>query len=145
MSRSGYSEDCDDNWALIRWRGAVNSALRGARGQAFLRELVAALDAMPVKELHPNELRDPEGNVCALGAVAQARGMDVSPLDPENTEGVAAAFGLSHALIREVVWVNDEACWYRPAPARRWQLVREWALENLRPTRAATGTGDPAP
>lgn len=44
MSRSGYNDDCD-GWALIRWRGAVNSAINGKRGQAFLRELVAALDA----------------------------------------------------------------------------------------------------
>lgn len=33
MSRSGYSEDLD-MWDLIRWRGAVKSALRGKRGQA---------------------------------------------------------------------------------------------------------------
>jgi hypothetical protein len=34
MSRSGYSDDidsADDQWALIRWRGAVKSAIRGAR------------------------------------------------------------------------------------------------------------------
>jgi hypothetical protein len=46
MSRSGYDESCDDNWGLICWRGAVASALRGRRGQAFLRELVDALDAV---------------------------------------------------------------------------------------------------
>jgi hypothetical protein len=37
MSRSGYSDDLE-NWSLIRWRGAVASAIRGRRGQAFLRE-----------------------------------------------------------------------------------------------------------
>ncbi|KGC50992.1 hypothetical protein DO66_5867 [Burkholderia pseudomallei] len=36
MSRSGYSDDCG-GWSLIRWRGAVNSAIKGARGQKFLR------------------------------------------------------------------------------------------------------------
>jgi hypothetical protein len=41
MSRSGYSDDCD-GWALIRWRGAVNSAIKGRRGQQALREIVAA-------------------------------------------------------------------------------------------------------
>jgi len=47
MSRSGYSDDCDDQWSLICWRGAVKSAIRGKRGQAFLKEMLAALDALP--------------------------------------------------------------------------------------------------
>lgn len=46
MSRSGYSDDID-NWDLIKWRGQVASAIRGKRGQLFLRELLAALDALP--------------------------------------------------------------------------------------------------
>ena len=28
MSRSGYTDECD-GWELVRWRGAVNSAIRG--------------------------------------------------------------------------------------------------------------------
>lgn len=35
MSRSGYSDDCY-GWELICWRGAVNSAIKGKRGQSFL-------------------------------------------------------------------------------------------------------------
>ena len=62
MSRSGYSEDCD-GWALVRWRGAVKSAIRGQRGQAFLRELLAALDAIPDKRLIAEELVDAQGAV----------------------------------------------------------------------------------
>ena len=47
MSRSGYTDDYDDGyeWANIRWRGAVKSAIRGKRGQATLK---AILDAMAV-------------------------------------------------------------------------------------------------
>ena len=51
MSRSGYVDDMCDQWAMIRYRGAVRSAIRGRRGQAFLREMLAALDAMPEKRL----------------------------------------------------------------------------------------------
>lgn len=51
MSRSGYTDDTEDQWSLIRYRGAVASAIRGARGQAFLREMLTALDAMPEKRL----------------------------------------------------------------------------------------------
>lgn len=132
MSRSGYIDDCDDQWSLIRWRGAVAAAIRGRRGQAFLRELIAALDAMEVKELHAHELRTEEGNVCALGAVAQARGMDVSQLDPEDTKGVAMAFGLPDALTREIVYMNDEIGFRGTNPAERWKWMREWAASNLR-------------
>jgi hypothetical protein len=57
MSRSGYDYDgCYDTWASIRYYGAVKSAFRGKRGQAFLKEMLAALDAMPVKELVANVL-----------------------------------------------------------------------------------------
>lgn len=43
MSRSGYSDDCDH---IELWRAAVDAAVSGKRGQAFLRELLGALDAM---------------------------------------------------------------------------------------------------
>ena len=56
MSRSGYTDDFDDQWALIRWRGAVTSAIRGKRGQEFLREMAAAMDAMPEKSLSQKSL-----------------------------------------------------------------------------------------
>ena len=86
MSRSGYTDYCEH---LGLWRGAVERAIRGKRGQAFLREMASALDAMPVKELVAEEIvRDPE-HVCAIGAVALARGMDVSMIDPEDNDTVA--------------------------------------------------------
>jgi hypothetical protein len=56
MSRSGYSDDCDDQWRHIMWWGAVTSSIRGKRGQAFLREMRDALDAMPEKRLAPDAL-----------------------------------------------------------------------------------------
>lgn len=44
MSRHGYSDDChDDILSFGQWRGQVASAIRGKRGQAFLKELIAAL------------------------------------------------------------------------------------------------------
>lgn len=106
MSRSGYSEDCD-GWALIRWRGAVSSSIRGKRGQQLLRETLAALDAMPVKELIAHELAK-EGEYCTLGVVGKARGMDLESLDPEDREVVAGAFGIAPALAAEIVYENDE-------------------------------------
>ena len=71
MSRSGYDDGCcdDSNWNLIRWRGAVNSAIRGKRGQSLLREMREAMDAMPDKRLVAEQLVCEDG-VCALGTVA---------------------------------------------------------------------------
>ena len=56
MSRAGYYEDDDDPLALGRWRAQVMSATRGRRGQQFLRDLLASLDAMPEKRLITDEL-----------------------------------------------------------------------------------------
>lgn len=107
MSRSGYSDDCD-GWALIRWRGAVNSAIKGARGQAFFHELAAALDAMPEKRLIADELQNAAGEFCTIGVLGAARGVDMSNLDPDDREAVAAAFNIAPALAAEIVFENDE-------------------------------------
>ena len=127
MTRAGYSDDCD-NWDLIRWRGQVASAIRGKRGQKFLRELIAALDALPRKRLIKNELWN--GEACALGAVAVARGVDVITLDTEDNRGIARLFGISDRLVMEIEFENDEALAYY-SPEERWYRMREWAVRHL--------------
>lgn len=130
MSRSGYSEDVDDQWALIRWRGAVASAIRGKRGQAFLRELRDALDAMPEKKLIAYDLQN-ECGVCAIGSVGVQRGVDMTPLDPEDPDRIAATFGIATPLVQEIEYMNDEAFWTSD-PAVRWKHMRAWVEENIR-------------
>ena len=134
MGRSGYSEDCDsDQWALIRWRGAVNSAIRGKRGQQLLREMAAALDAMPEKRLIADALRDTDGEMCALGVVGQARGINLEKLDPEDYHAIAKEFGIAHALVQEIEFENDEDFCYRntTTPEQRWSRVRKWVAEQI--------------
>jgi hypothetical protein len=63
MSRSGYTDDVEYSWRSIMWRGRVVSAIRGKRGQALLRDLLAALDAMPDKRLYPNNFATAEGEL----------------------------------------------------------------------------------
>lgn len=63
MSRSGYIDELDQ-WDLIRYRGQVASAIRGKRGQAFLRDLLAALDAMPEKRLIAGTFERDDGDMC---------------------------------------------------------------------------------
>lgn len=130
MSRSGYTDDCEDMWAHIRWRGAVNSAIKGKRGQKLLRELIAGLDAMPEKGLIAQEL-EADGEYCALGVVGCGRGIDLKSIDPEDYFAVAKAFDISEALAREIVFVNDEAGYYGTTAEQRWRIVRNWAEENL--------------
>lgn len=104
MSRSGYIDDMDDMDDVLahgRWRGRVASAIRGNRGQAFLKEMLAALDALPEKRLITGELEE-EGAVCAIGAVGKARGIDMSEIDPEDGVTVAATFGIAEVLARRL-------------------------------------------
>ena len=130
MGRSGYSE-VDDNWALIRWRGCVASAIRGARGQKLLRELAAALDAMPEKRLVAGALQD-GGDYCALGVVGAARGVDLDPIDSTDQEAVAAAFDIARPLAAEIAFENDEGgSWHGETPEDRWSRMRAWVASKL--------------
>lgn len=130
MSRSGYSDD-GDAWQMIMWRGAVSSAIFGKRGQAFLKEMLAVLDAMPDKKLIKEEL-EKDGQVCAMGAVGKARGLDMSNLDPEEPELVAAKFGIARALAREIMYMNDEYSYTTISEEERFKLIRKWVVENIK-------------
>lgn len=131
MSRADYSDDCS-GWDLIRWRGAVTSAIRGERGQKLLHELAEALDAMPVKRLIAHEFKNLDGEFCALGALGAKRGMDLTKLDPECPDGVAKQFGIANALAREIMFTNDEVGWGETTPERRWTAVRKWVGEQIK-------------
>lgn len=135
MSRSGYCDDMDDQWAHICWRGAVASSIRGKRGQAFLRELIDALDALAEKRLIAHDLQAGD-NVCAIGSVGLRRGLDMSALNPEDSESIAGAFGIADPLVREIEYMNDEVYW-RETPEDRWQRIRAWAVANLKAEQAA--------
>jgi hypothetical protein len=131
MSRSGYVEDLDP-WEHIRWRGAVASAIKGKRGQALLKEMLASMAAMPVKCLvAENLIEDDSGAVCALGAVGKARDIDMAPIDPEDSAAVAETFGIAQAMAQEIVWINDEAGPSKETPEARFQRVRRWTESQI--------------
>lgn len=135
MSRSGYGDYYFDNWDVIRWRGAVASAIRGRRGQAFLKEMLAALDALPEKKLVREDLENEYG-VCALGAVGRMRGLDMSQIDPEDPEQVIGAFKISNALAREIMWYNDDA-WWHLTDEQRFEKMRNWVAKKIKADNAA--------
>ena len=129
MSRSGYSDDYDQ-WAMIRWRGAVSSAMRGKRGRAFLQELLTALDALPEHKLCAYELEE-GGLVCALGSVGKARGLDMKEIDPWDRETVAKTFGIPRSLAMEIMYMNDEGFWGDEMPEFRWSRMRRWVARLI--------------
>jgi hypothetical protein len=86
-----------------------------------------ALDAMPVKRLITDAIRDESGEVCALGA-----------LDPTVNEYgatyLAEKFGIARALAAEIVYQNDEAlAWHYQSetPEQRWIRMRAWVDQQI--------------
>lgn len=138
MSRADYSDDLD-TLDLGRWRGQVASAIRGQRGQRLLRDMLAAMDAMPERRLIAAEL-EADGEVCALGAVGRYRHVDMTDLDPGESDDVAAAFDIAEQLAREVVHLNDDCGggrivageWQPETPEQRWVRMRKWVVEQIR-------------
>ena len=128
MSRSGYSEDCE---GLNLWRGAVRSAINGKRGQAFLKELAAAMDAMPKKELIREELINYEsGACCTIGVVCKSRGIQTDKIDAHDPTSVGKAVGIAMAMAAEIEYLNDEYGEHQ-TPQERWVRMRKWVGENL--------------
>lgn len=128
MSRSGYSDDCEN---LALYRGRVASAIRGNRGQQLLRDLLAALDAMPTKELIAHKMVDENGRVCALGCVAQKRGR-LGEVEGADHDEIGMALNIAECLAAEVEFVNDEQNIGPETDSQRWHRVRAWVVENLR-------------
>lgn len=133
MSRSGYSND-GDNWAMIRWRGAVAAAIRGKRGQKFLKELSESMDAMQNKVIGQDSLQTIDGQYCTLGVIGLARGIDLSQIDTEDTKALGETFDIGRSLAAEIMFMNDEyvARWNNETPEERWVRMKQWVDAHLK-------------
>jgi hypothetical protein len=133
MGRAGYTDDEYEEGDLERWRKAVNTAIRDKDGQALLKEMLAALDALPRKRLIANRLEEvdwndaedelvpvKDGDVCAFGALGRARGVVMPVLDEDDDweafEEVSGVFGSAEELTREIMYRNDECGSGRKVP-----------------------------
>ena len=128
MSRSGYSDDCE---YLELYRATVDRTIAGKRGQAFLREMATAMDAMPEKKLIADELINAEGACCAIGTVCKARNIDVSKVDYYDPDEVGKLVGISRSLAAEIEYINDDDFRYGESPEHRWERIRKWIDKNL--------------
>jgi len=130
MSRSGYSDDYE---YLDLYRKAVDNAIKGKRGQAFLRELAQAMDAMPEKVLIQNELINWEGSCCAIGVVCKARQIAVDKIDDTDHAMVGEAVGIARSMAAEIAYMNDEfgVTEFSETPEQRWVRMRKWVQDSL--------------
>jgi len=119
MSRSGYSDDCEN---VSLWRQAVKRGIQGKRGQQFLQKLAADLDAMPVKRLIRGELVE-GGEACTIGVALLAAGQDASEIDIYDYERISTILNVPHSLVQEIEYLNDD---YRGTPEQTWERMRGW-------------------
>jgi len=140
--RISYSEEEDYPGQFELWQANCERSLRGREGQAELRELREALLALPDKRLIHGSLIDAEGEVCAIGAYAQRKGLDLSTFDPEDeTDKVGIIAGMPKMVAWKVVEMNDMELHSRFTPEERYRLMLQWVESKLQSANA----GKPQP
>ena len=95
----------------------IRRSINGRRGQKALHELRDVLLAMPNKRLIKGDLEH-DGEFCAIGAYAKAKGVDLANFDPEddNHDEAGVEAGMPYLVAWKVVWENDEG-----APWTQWR------------------------
>lgn len=160
LSRSGFHEfDCydrDEILAFGRGRGQIASAIRGKRGQALLRLIRDALDAIPNKQLGSDSLRGDKGCYCAIGAAYWFSDKPLPYVDHPDYEdfeideliidSASAHLNAAEILIQEIMWNNDECVRLKRGeiPAmlrrRRWLWMRAWVDNRIKEVPSVEGT-----
>lgn len=130
MNRSGYGENETSKANLCL--GPIASAIKGKRGQAFLIETLAALDAMPHKRLITEEFQEYiSGDFCTLGVVGNSRGLDLQGDVDVDSYAVSEKLGISRTLAAEVMHKNDEGGCNCETPEVRWKRMRTWVKSKI--------------
>jgi hypothetical protein len=92
VSRISYSEEEDYPGQFNLWQANLMRSVRGRAGQAALRELKTALDAMPEKRLIEGHLVK-DGEVCTVGAFALGKVMSKGKAREEALAELEAEYG----------------------------------------------------
>lgn len=130
--RINYCDEEDFPGQFELWQGNCERSLRGKQGQEELRELRAALLALPEKRLIHGTLEDEDGNVCAIGAYGKRKGLDLSKFDVDSdTDEVGIAGGMPKLVAWKVVEMNDIEFDYAVTPEERYTKMLAWVEKKL--------------
>lgn len=106
--RINYTDEEDRPGQFALWDANCRRSIKGKDGQRELRELEAALLALPEKRLIHGALTDNDGGVCAIACYAKHKGLDLSKFDPEDeSDEVGIAAGMPRLVAWQVVALND--------------------------------------
>lgn len=144
--RISYSDEEDYPGQFDLWQANCRRSIHGKAGQASLRELEAALVAMPSKRLIAEELDNGE-DVCAIGALVRYK--QITPIADADfeMEEVGMECGLPRLVAWKVVELNDvelsDHMWdsakqaYRQrTPEERYTSVLSWVQRQLQKAQA---------
>lgn len=156
MSRFDGAGDGEGAMPYALWQHNAEMALKGKRGQQALRDMKAALGALPKRELIEGNLievkRDEDDldkivgfeGVCAVGAYALYKGQTPEQLrgwnryysggddegDCWSTSEAGKAAGLTYTLAWELSQRNDET-YSDLTPSARWWAMYGWVCSEL--------------
>ena len=167
--RIGYSDDEERPGQFALWQANCDRSLKGKAGQRELRELEAALLALPKKRLIKDLLCEGD-DVCAVGAYAKYKGLDLDRFDPEDeSDEVGVSAGMPSLVAWKVVEMNDlqlDTVWelaYGPVnryeahyrggiplirdmtPEERYENMLAWVRKELKPCKPKVAEGAPEP
>lgn len=156
--RINYTDEEDFPGQYGLWQANCRRSMQGKPGQRALRELEAALLALPTKQLIADVLEDEDGRVCAIGALAKAKSITPTADPGYEMEAVGVELGMPRLVAWEVVAQNDielQEVWEvacgplrqhvtpydggvllvrEVTPAERYEKMLAWVREQLQPT-----------
>ena len=138
--RVSYSDEEDWPGQFELWQANCRRSIRGKKGQAALRELEAALQALPHPRLGYDVLVEPTGEVCAIGAMMVQRriaaGMsreqaiaECSNVDSCDTQEAGEWIGMPSLVAWSAAVENDE--YRRETPEQRYERMLAWVRGYL--------------
>lgn len=144
--------DAEQQARVNLWRGNLHRQIRSKRGQAFLKELLAAIEVLPDKRLASGVIAKPDGPVCSLGAMALARRI-ASGEDPrlvldelssiivddsderwkgeEIEEWAKQELACPSHLAWEIPFVNDYGSFHSETPESRYERMVAWTRAKI--------------
>ena len=143
-SRVEYNDWADGNGDLDRgrWERNTRATIESKRGQTVLRELEAALVALPGKQLACGTFaeRDESGhvNVCVLGAYALHKGVTTEGAyhfdDADEMAGWATrkdGLAMAYTLAWNLIERNDEI-YDLHTPEQRYERMLAWVRSQIK-------------